>query len=137
MKGACAPLAASSCSTEIRGVPGILIEVVDVEDPVQVGENVTYIITATNQGSIPGTNLKLTCMLPPAQEFVSASGMTRGEAQKRTIHFEPLPMLGPKERASWQVVVKAVQQADARFRTEVLSDQFERPIIEMESTHQY
>lgn len=137
VRGTCAPPAACSATTEIRGVPGILVEVVDLMDPVQVKEEETYVITTTNQGSILATNLRLVCMLPPAQEFVSASGMTPATAQNRVIRFEPLPGLGPQETATWQVVVRALQPADARFRSEMTTDQFDRPIVEMESTHQY
>lgn len=136
-RGGCAPPAASSCTTEIRGVPGILVEVVDQTDPIQVGEEVTYLITVTNQGTTEGTQLRLTCALPPAQEFVSTSGVTPGNAQGRTIRFEPLALLPAKESVQWQVTIRALQRADARFRTELISDQFDRPIIEMESTHQY
>jgi len=136
-RGGCASPAASSCTTEVRGVPGILVEVVDQTDPIQVGEEVTYVITVTNQGTTEGTNLRLTCMLPPAQEFVSTSGVTPGEAKARTIRFEPLALLPAKESVQWQVTIRALQRADARFRTELISDQFDRPIIEMESTHQY
>lgn len=137
VRGTCAPLAASSCTTEIRGVPGILLEVVDATDPVQVGEEITYIIRATNQGSSGVTNLRLTCLLPPAQEFVSASGATKALPENRTIHFEPLPLLSSKDQSTWTVVTRALNQADARFRTELISDQFDRPILEIESTHQY
>ncbi|MCW5558951.1 MAG: DUF11 domain-containing protein [Verrucomicrobiae bacterium] len=137
IRGECASPAASSCTTEIRGVPGILMEVVDETDPIQVGEEVTYQITIINQGSTEGTNLQLTCLLPPAQEFVSATGVTPGTATERTIRFEPLAILSPKQSVQWQVTIRALQRADARFRTEVITDQFDRPIIEMESTHQY
>jgi len=137
VRGDCAPPAASSCTTEIRGVPGILVEVVDQTDPIQIGEEVTYLITVTNQGSTEGTNLRLTCMLPPAQEFVSTSGTTPGEVTGRTLRFEPLAILPAKESVQWQVIVRALQRADARFRTELITDQFDRPIVEMESTHQY
>jgi len=138
VRGSCAPPASSACTTAIRGVPGILLEVVDLVDPVEVNQEVTYVITATNQGSITGTNLRLLCLLPPAQEFVSATGATMvADAQDRSIRFAPLPSLGPKDVATWEVKIRAVQPADARFHTELTTDQFDRPIIEMESTHQY
>ena len=135
--GTCSTAVSVSCATEIRGVPGILLEVVDQTDPIQINEEVSYVITATNQGSTTATQLKLVCHLPPAQEFVSATGATRAEPDRGTIHFEPLPSLGPKELATWQVVIRAIQPADARFQTELTTDQFDRSIIEIESTHQY
>jgi hypothetical protein len=51
--------------------------------------------------------------------------------------MEPLPVVAPKAVASWRVVVKALEAADARFKVELRSDQFESPIHEDESTQQY
>ncbi|MBX3732764.1 MAG: DUF11 domain-containing protein [Verrucomicrobiae bacterium] len=135
--GKCAAAVTATCSSEIQGVPGFLLEVVDLADPIQVGEEVTYVITATNQGSSDVTQIRLTCLLPPAQAYVSCYGPTRADVQNRRLQFEPLEVLPAKTTVEWQVVVRALQRADARFRTELVSDQFTRPIIEMESTHQY
>ena len=109
----------------------------DLEDPVEVGKEVTYDIKVTNQGTAPGTNVRLVCRLPTSQEFVSGSGATSVQAQGRTVTTEPLPILDPKAAAIWRVVVKALQADDARFKVELTSDQFESPIHEEESTNQY
>lgn len=127
----------SACSTEIVGIPAILLEVVDLEDPIEVGKEVTYDIKVTNQGSAVGTNVRMVCTLPECQEFVAGEGDTAVTAQGRTITMASLPSLAPKAVASWQVVVKALDAADARFKVELSSDQFEKPIPEDESTQQY
>jgi len=127
----------SSCSTRIAGIPAILLEVVDREDPIDVGKEVTYDIKVTNQGSATGTNIRIVCTLPASQEFVSGTGATTVSAQAGTITMEPLPVVAPKAVASWRVVVKALEAADARFKVELRSDQFESPIHEDESTQQY
>lgn len=137
VRGTCAPPASVICTIAVRGVPGILLEVVDLVDPVEVNQEVEYVITATNQGSIAATNLRMVCLLPPAQEFVSATGATVAETRDHTVRFAPLPSLGPKETATWRVKIRAVEVADSRFQTELTTDQFDRPIIEVESTHQY
>jgi uncharacterized repeat protein (TIGR01451 family) len=118
-------------------VPAILLELVDIEDPVEVGNQVTYDIRVTNQGSAPGTNVRIICHLPPSEEFVSGSGVTSVNADATGVRTEALPVLAPKAQASWRVVVKAIQPADARFKLELTSDQFQRPIEEEESTELY
>ncbi|HAB16813.1 MAG TPA: hypothetical protein DCE44_10220, partial [Verrucomicrobiales bacterium] len=85
-KGLCAPRVQSACGTRVAGVPGILIEVVDLEDPVEVGNNVVYDIRVLNQGSLPGTNLRLVCTIPASQEFVSATGATSARADGRPVN---------------------------------------------------
>ncbi len=51
--------------------------------------------------------------------------------------MQTLAVLEPKAVASWRVVAKATQACDARFKTEVLADQFQRPVEEFEATQQY
>lgn len=127
----------SACATKIVGVPGILVEVVDREDPIEIGKQVTYDIKVTNQGSTVLNNIGILCTVPVSQEFISAAGITPGHAQERTVTLEKLPKLEPKASASWRVVTKALAAADARFLVEVSSDQFEKPIAEDEATQLY
>ncbi|MCS1406934.1 MAG: Large cysteine-rich periplasmic protein OmcB [Verrucomicrobia subdivision 3 bacterium] len=126
------------CQTEIRGVPGVLLEVIDLGDPIEVGATGTYEITVTNQGTAMDTNIAIQCVLEPAQEFVSASGATRGvEVEPRIIRFPPLPSLAPKQIARWRVVVRAVSREDVRFKVTLKTDQISRPVEETEATNQY
>ena len=127
----------TSCETKIVGIPAILLEVVDLDDPIEIGKEVTYEIKVTNQGSAPGTNIRIVCRLDTSQEFVSSTGATATQAQDRIVTMESLPTLDPKAVASWRVVVKALEADDVRFKVELRSDQFERPITEDESTRQY
>jgi uncharacterized repeat protein (TIGR01451 family) len=129
--------AQSSCSTTIIGIPAILIDAVDLEDPVEVGNQVTYEIRVTNQGSPRATNVKLLFILPPGQEYVSGGGPTDIRKTKDSISTDPLPVLASKDVALWRVVVKATQPGDVRFKIELTSDQFTNPIHEEESTHLY
>lgn len=127
----------SACSTRIDGIPAVLLEVVDLEDPVEVGKEVAYNIKVTNQGSAVLTNIRLVCALPGSQEFISGTGITTVSAQGSTITMEPVLSLASKDVASWDVIVKVLEAADARFKVELRSDQFEKPIPEDESTRQY
>ena len=133
----CAQDASASAKTIISGIAAVLLEVVDISDPIAVGNNETYVITATNQGSAPDTNIKIVCILEDTQQYVSSSGATRGNVAGNTVTFEPLPTLAPKAKATWQVVVKAVKPGDVRFTTMLNTDQLTRPVQETEATNQY
>lgn len=132
---ACATQVTRACDAAVRGIPAILLEVVDTEDPIEVGNSVTYVIEVTNQGSAPDTNIKIVCELPEEMSFVSATGATAGTAQGRRITFAPLASLAPGAKATWRVVAKADREGNVRFRTSLTSDNFERPIEETEATN--
>ncbi len=136
-KGAKSAEAKTSCETFIRGVPAILLEIVDLEDPIEVGGQVTYVIRVTNQGSAAGTNVKVKCTLAASQEYIAGSGSTVLTTVGRVLNTESIPSLAPKDSAEWRLVVRAAQADDARFSVELSSDQFEIPIHENESTRQY
>lgn len=129
--------ATQGCEFEVKGVPAILLECVDDPDPIEVGGNVTYTITVTNQGTAVGTNITVQCKLPPEQEFVSANGPTNGSAEGRNVTFAPLATLAPKAAAVYKVTVKGTGVGDVRFGVELRSDQIESPVMETESTHIY
>jgi uncharacterized repeat protein (TIGR01451 family) len=128
---------AAELTTTVKGISAILLECVDLEDPIEVGSNVTYVITVTNQGSAVGTNTVIDCTLPDEQQFVSATGPTKGTAAARKVTFAPLASLAPKATATYRVIVKAVKEGDVRFGVSLTSDQMTSPASETESTHQY
>jgi len=129
--------ASAEASTEIRGIPAILLETIDVEDPIEVGANETYVITITNQGSAVGTGIRLVCTLASQQSYVSATGPTEASAEQQTVSFSPLASLAPKAKATYRVVVKGVSAGDVRFRVSLTSDQIREPVEETESTNIY
>ncbi len=125
------------CATRVTGLPAVLFEVVDIADPVEVGQQETYELSVVNQGSSVLTNVVIICTLEDSQQFVSGSGATDATARGRTITFAPLAELSPKDTAKWQVVVKSLSEGDVRFAAELTSDQFKRSITETEATRQY
>ncbi len=133
----CADAVSEQCCTAMRGIPAILLEVIDVADPVEVGEQETYVITVTNQGSAQDTNIRIAVTLPPEQEFVSAGGATNGTASGRAVTFASLPSLAPKAKAEWRVVVRAAGSGDVRFAVEMTSDELTSPVRETEATQLY
>jgi len=136
--------AEASCEMQVRGIPGVLLEVVDEADPIEVGANETYTIIVTNQGTAEDTNIIIQCEIPPQMTFVSAAGATVGTASGNNVTFAPLPRLAPKERATFKVVCKGINTAgndtaDVRFKTNMLTDQTKEvgAVMETESTHIY
>ena len=129
--------ATAEATTEIKGIPAILLECIDLEDPIEVGSNETYLIKVTNQGSSVGTNIVVTVTLPAEEEFVSATGPTKETVAGKKVTFAPLASLAAKGVATYRVTVKALKAGDVRFRVSLKSDQMDTPAEESESTHLY
>lgn len=129
--------ARASCRMEVKGIAAILLEVIDVHDPIEIGADETYEIEVLNQGSTEGTNIRVVAELPPEMRFVSASGPTRERVSGRTIEFDPIPSLAPKAKAVYRVIARGEQAGDVRFKVSITSDQITSPVQETESTHVY
>lgn len=129
--------ATAAAEMAVKGIPAILLEVIDIEDPIEIGQGTTYEITVTNQGSAVGTNIRIVCQLPPEEEHVSADGPTRAAVAGKTVTFDPLPTLAPKARATYRVRVKGIREGDVRFKVSLNSDQMTSPAEETESTRIY
>jgi len=139
-RGACAPVVQTGCSTVVAGIPAVLLEVVDLADPVEVRGAVTYEIRVLNQGSAALTQVRWTGRLPETQAFVLAEGQTSAELEagtSRVLLAAPLAVLEPGTTAVWRVTVRADAAGESRFTVELTADQFRAAIVETESTTQY
>ena len=133
----CAEIVTASAETAVAAIPAVLMEVIDVTDPVEVGTRTTYVITVTNQGSAPSTNIEIVCNLEENVRYVSSSGSTVGAIENGTLTFVPLATLPPKARATWRVVVMALKEGDTRFKATMNADELTRPVEETEATRVY
>ncbi|MFP4052288.1 MAG: isopeptide-forming domain-containing fimbrial protein [Phycisphaerae bacterium] len=129
--------ASGKASTEIVGIPAILLECVDTTDPIAIGENETYVITVTNQGTAMGTGIVITTTLPKEMDFVSADGPTKHTVDGKKVTFKALEVLNPKKKATYKVITKGTGTGDLRFQVTLKSDQMTSQVRETESTHVY
>jgi uncharacterized repeat protein (TIGR01451 family) len=133
----CAEPVTASVRTFVTGIPAIMLEVVDIEDPVRIGNRATYMISVTNQGSATSTNIHVECILEDNVQYVSSAGATAGSIVGDTVRFLPLGSLAPQDKAVWRVVVAAVKPGDVRFKVIMKSDELTRTVEESEATHVY
>jgi len=133
----CATAVNASMKTTVTGISALLMEVVDVEDPVRIGSYATYVIRVENQGSATATNILVTAVLEDNVRYISSAGATASSKEGQTVRFFPLGSLAPQAKAAWRVVVEAVRPGDVRFKVIMNADQLTRPVEETESTHLY
>jgi len=133
----CAETVSDSTKTSVTGIAAVRLEVIDLQDPVEIGETTTYLITVSNRGSAADTNIRISCALDDKLQYVSSAGATAGSIMGKTVSFAPLRNLDPKSKATWRVVVRGAKPGDVRLKVVMHTDQLALPIEHTEATHIY
>ncbi len=121
----------------VEGIAAIMFEVVDVNDPIEVGGETTYEIRVMNQGSKASSNVRLVALLPAELQPIQADGPTGHAIDGQRVLFEPIKQLAPKADTTFSVRVKAIATGDLRMRVQVVTDEMRTPVTKEESTHVY
>jgi uncharacterized repeat protein (TIGR01451 family) len=129
--------AKASIAVHLEGVPALLLEVVDLEDPIEVGAETTYEIRVVNQGTSATTGLQIIATVPDGMTTRDATGPTSHRRQGQQVIFEKLPSLAAKADALYRIKVVGDKPGDMRFKVQMTSDQLRSPVYEEESTRVY
>jgi len=133
----CADTVADSTRTIVTGIATSRLDLIDVEDPVEVGTTTTYVVTVSNEGSAPDRNVRVSCVLDERLQYVSCAGATAGSIMGKTVSFSPLSTLEPKAKATWRVVVKGTRAGDVLFKATMYTGELTLPVEATEATHVY
>jgi uncharacterized repeat protein (TIGR01451 family) len=128
--------AEAEADTRVEGLSALLVELVDLDDPVEVGASEKYEIRVTNTGSKTETNIQVVCTLPDKMEFWGAQGAggLRHRVEGKEVVFETLPRLAPRADAIFRVVTRPTAPGDVRFKIRVKADSLTEPVNKEEST---
>jgi uncharacterized repeat protein (TIGR01451 family) len=122
---------------EVLGVPALLLEVFDADDPLAVGEETVYEIRVKNQGSASNTNVQIIALLPEGLALLKAEAETPHRVQGKQVIFEPLAELKAEVEIIYRLKVRGTIPGDYRTRVQLHSDQLRLPVCEEESTKVY
>lgn len=137
VSGYCVEEKTQVARVNLEGIPALVVEVVDNQDPVQIGGNTVYDVNVKNQGTAEDFGVQLSARLPETLRFVEAMGDTQVSAQGSQVNFAPVESLAPGEVASWQIVASAEQAGKGQFELQVNSKASKRPVVENEPTRTY
>ncbi len=121
----------------VEGVAAILFEVVDVNDPIEVGAETTYEIRVLNQGSKVATNIQLEAVTPREMRPIDGEGPTRAHVDGNRITFDPLAKLAPRADTKYRIRAKGLQAGDLRLTVKLMTQEMANPVIKEESTRVY
>ncbi len=129
--------ATAQAKTEVLGVAALLLEVVDADDPVEVGADSRYHIIVRNQGTLPATNVRIVATVPAELAVIRVQGPADHKKEGQKVAFDALTIPANSD-AIFRIFVRAVKPGDVRFRAEMTADQLPAgPVREEESTNVY
>jgi uncharacterized repeat protein (TIGR01451 family) len=122
---------------EVEGVAALSFDVVDSEDPIEVGGVTEYVVRVGNQGTKPATGVRLTATLLGDVEPLEATGPAGHRVENLSIAFEPLAKLAPAEEAVFRIRVRGRRAGDQRVQVQLVSADHPTPITKEEITRVY
>ena len=123
--------------TEVDGTASLVVEVLDLDDPVEVGAETAYEVRVRNEGTKAATNVAISCQVPNGVAALSARGPTAHQGEASMLSFAPIDELEPGKTALYRVVVRGTAPGKHRFRVRLTSDSIDEPLVHEELTHYY
>jgi uncharacterized repeat protein (TIGR01451 family) len=123
--------------TRVEGIAAVVLDVVDTDDPIEVGGHTTYEIRVTNRGTLPANQVQVAARLPEQLEVVDASGPTSGKLGGTQIVFEPIRRLNAGQSEVYRLRVLCRQQGQAGLKAYFRSAEQTKPVVEEEVTQIY
>ncbi|HVJ69265.1 MAG TPA: CARDB domain-containing protein [Caulifigura sp.] len=130
-------VADAQVTTQVEGTPSLVVEITDLDDPVETGVETGYEIRVKNEGSAPAERVALNCELPMGCRFVSAAGAVSHAARGQMVEFRPIGRIAPGETVKYQVLIRGEVAGNLRFRTHLTSDSITDPLTSEELTKFY
>jgi uncharacterized repeat protein (TIGR01451 family) len=121
----------------IEGVAAMSLEVVDLDDPVEVGGELSYEVRVVNQGSCACSNIQIVVTAPDGLQIREGSGPTSHRLERSQLAFDALQRLATKADAVYRIKVRGLQPGDYRFRVQMTCDQLKLPVVKEESSRVY
>lgn len=115
-------------------LPALQLTVVDDEDPVNNGSEVTYTIKVWNEGDAIDNNVRLTAELPDGLKFVSADGPTELKEEGQSIQFAPIKKMQPGDEVTYTVKAEGDGEGSVRLTTQLASQSLSSKITAEEPT---
>ena len=129
--------AEAKAQTRVDGIASLTMELVDLDDPVEIGAETAYEIRVKNEGSKAATGVSIACELPPEMELKSVKAPVEFVNEGRQILFKSLDQVAPGATVVYKVHVKGIQEGNHRMRVRMTGASLQEPVVREEATKVY
>tara|TARA_R110002072_G_scaffold303140_1_gene495554 strand:+ start:24165 stop:26255 length:2091 start_codon:yes stop_codon:yes gene_type:complete len=130
-------IAEANVATRIEGTASLVLEVLDLDDPVEIGRETAYEVRVRNEGSKEAQNVGLSFELPTGVKLINVKGPTQHIAESGLVVFKALPALEPGKTAIFQIHIRGADEGNHRVRARLTSDSIQEPLTVEELTRFY
>lgn len=130
-------IANAKAATRIEGTASLVLEVLDLDDPVEIGRETAYEVRVRNEGSKQAQNVGLSIELPNGVKLINIKGPTQHIAESGLVVFKALPALEPGKTAIFQIHIQGADEGNHRVRARLTSDSIQEPLTVEELTRFY
>ncbi len=130
-------IANARTATRIEGTASLVLEVLDLDDPVEIGRETAYEVRVRNEGSKQAQNVGLSFELPNGVKLINIKGPTKHIAESGLVVFKALPALEPGKTAIFQIHIQGADEGNHRVRARLTSDSIQEPLTVEELTRFY
>jgi uncharacterized repeat protein (TIGR01451 family) len=130
-------LSDTDLTTVVEGTPSLVIEVKDLEDPVEVNSETAYEVRVKNEGTAPARSIGIACELAKGMTFLNAEGPAEHICDGSSVIFRAIPELGAGQSVTLKIRVSAASAGSLRFRAHLSSESIAEPLTAEELTKFY
>ncbi|MBL6707384.1 MAG: DUF11 domain-containing protein [Planctomycetaceae bacterium] len=130
-------IAEAKVATRIEGTASLVLEVLDLDDPVEIGRETAYEVRVRNEGSKEAQNVGLSFELPTGVKLINVKGPSQHIAESGLVVFKALPALEAGKTAIFQIHIRGADEGNHRVRARLTSDSIQEPLTVEELTRFY
>lgn len=113
-------------TVDVYGKPELQMETLSATGAVTIGDRITSKFQLNNTGTAAASNVQLRIKLPRELKLVSING-ARYQQKDNVILFESITELPPRSKASYELVLEPIAEADAQIGLEISADHLTKP----------
>ncbi len=120
-------LSTAKAETAIRGFSKLDLKITHAEQPLEVGERVSYRIKVHNRGTEPATGVLTSILLPEEMKLISLNGPGAHRQSAQQVDLAEIVEIGPEKTVTIDLLLQAQTAGDTRLQVQIQSDQMKKP----------
>lgn len=120
-------------ATTVEGVAALDLKILSSSKALKKGDEVTWTVQISNNGSRPATSVGMSCELPSGIQLITADGPSEYIAENGVMVFRSIPSIDAGASVEFTVTAACIREGNHRLRLRVASESITEPLIGEES----